>query len=137
MPRQTAASAGSHHKGELHSLSDAFPERQTGGQKNRLTVEQTDERTCIHTYIHRDRHIDRQTDIPVVGGGVGEEGHVGGELAPEPESRQKKNRQINHHQLLRSVFKSGSPSPDVRVRQSLLSRAGNQLSEAAAVHVSD
>lgn len=37
------------------------------------------------------RKTDRQTDrgIPVVDGGVGEEGHVGGELAPEPEDRQK------------------------------------------------
>lgn len=29
-------------------------------------------------------HTDRRTDLPVTGGGVGEEGHVGGELAPEP-----------------------------------------------------
>lgn len=38
-----------------------------------------------------DRWEDRQTDrgIPVVEGGVGDEGHVGGELAPEPEGRKK------------------------------------------------
>lgn len=40
---------------------------------------------------------DIQTDIPAVDGGVGEEGHVGGELAPDPEDT-KKNRQINEHQ---------------------------------------
>lgn len=33
---------------------------------------------------------DTPTHLPVVGGGVGEEGHVGGELAPEPENPKKK-----------------------------------------------
>lgn len=28
-----------------------------------------------------------QKNLPVVDGGVGEDGHVGGELAPEPERR--------------------------------------------------
>lgn len=32
----------------------------------------------------------RQTHLPV-GGGVGEEGHVGGELAPEPDNKNPKN----------------------------------------------
>lgn len=34
------------------------------------------------------------THLPVVGGGVGEEGHVGGELAPEPENPNKTNKQM-------------------------------------------
>lgn len=32
--------------------------------------------------------VQTETNVPVVDGGVGEEGQVGGELAPEPERRQ-------------------------------------------------
>lgn len=49
---RATGSAGSHHKGEPHSLS--FPNRETDGwgdRNNRLTAEQTDDRT----YEHRDR----------------------------------------------------------------------------------
>lgn len=36
-----------------------------------------------------DRQLQRQTGVPVVDGGVGEEGQVGGELAPDPARKQK------------------------------------------------
>lgn len=56
------------------SLCSSFPNRETkkdmGGQTDILPH--------------------RQTVIPAVDGGVGEEGQVGGELAPEPEDRRKK-----------------------------------------------
>lgn len=48
---------------------------------------------------------DRQRAIPVVDGGVGDDGHVGGELAPEPEDGQKNK----HLSCCRSKSKS---SPD-------------------------
>lgn len=42
------------------------------------------------TSKQKDKWTDAQRGIPVVDGGVGEEGHVGGELAPEPEDTNKK-----------------------------------------------
>lgn len=46
--------------------------------------------TCMFIFFFStDR--DRQVDVPVVEGGVGEEGHVGGELAPEPEDKERKS----------------------------------------------
>lgn len=51
------------------------------------------------------RQTDRQRAIPVVDGGVGDDGHVGGELAPEPEDGQKNK----HLSCCRSKSKS---SPD-------------------------
>lgn len=56
------------------------------GRTDRQTKRQTDERTDRQS----NSQTDRQTGIPVVDGGVGDEGHVGGELAPEPEDTQKK-----------------------------------------------
>lgn len=41
------------------------------------------------TDILTHRQLDRQTNIPAVDGGVGEEGQVGGELAPEPEEKNR------------------------------------------------
>lgn len=42
--------------------------------------------------MRTDRCTDRQTGVPVVEGGVGEEGQVGGELAPDPERKQEIKR---------------------------------------------
>lgn len=42
-------------------------------------------------------HTDGRTDLPVTGGGVGEEGHVGGELAPEPNNENIKKEWISNY----------------------------------------
>lgn len=69
-------------------------DRQTGGQ--------TDEKIEIQTKRQINRFGDRQTErdrqgLPVVGGGMGEEGHVRGELAPEPEDGEKNKKTDDHH----------------------------------------
>lgn len=53
----------------------------------------------------------RWTNRPVVGGGVGDEGHVGGELAPEPEdtAMEEKIKWKNKEYIIHSKF-SGSIS---------------------------
>lgn len=62
----------------------------TGGHCSRSnTPRQTDRKGPKPDERQVDRQLQRQTGVPVVDGGVGEEGQVGGELAPDPARKQK------------------------------------------------
>ena len=61
-------------------------DRQTYRERDRQTKRQTDKHTDrqTHRQTDRQRRTHRQADRPVAERGVGGEGDVGGELAPEP-----------------------------------------------------
>lgn len=82
---------------QSHGLSSFSPQ---GGASQPVFFPPKQRRKDINNTltVEQDRDTHTHTDVPVVDGGVGEEGHVGGELAPEPESRQRR-RQVSHRQL--------------------------------------